>query len=179
MTTISIIGTADKRSIVYPLLYAANVLGSVLLVTDDTDFRRLIGGAIHGEIANTTIYTDYTENKKTYAELTEQGYDFLIGVSSTKKPLIASENVIKVIRDNDAADEATIRIGFSPSKEKNCIIQTDNISRSLYEIEINERLKPIKALIKPLAPVFAPFFHCTVKEMERLMTYKYKKGTVK
>lgn len=175
MTIISIKGIADKRSVVYPLLYAANVIGSVALLTDDTDFRRLIGGKIHGEIANTTIITDYSKNEKTYAELTEQGYDFIIGVSSTENQIISAEDTITVIRDNgEVPDETSVRVGFTPTKEKNVIILTDKLLRELNEIEINEQLKPMKATIKILAPVFAPIFHLSVKETERLMTYKYK-----
>lgn len=56
---ILITGTADKRSIVYPLLYTLNFLGNTLLLTNDTAYRRLLPeGAVTGEIGN--VYIDAT-----------------------------------------------------------------------------------------------------------------------
>lgn len=172
---ISIVGIADKRTVVYPLLYCINVLGSGALFTDETEYRRLIDGKKNGEIGNISLETELHEDLDKYVQAYKY-CDYIVEVNDSEEPLFEADSVIKVICDGGAAvAENTIRIGYEPSaKKEKAIILSQDIMQSIYKIESSRKLLRIKSsgLQKTLLPLFAEIFNRTEKNTLKLFNYK-------
>lgn len=179
---ILITGTADKRPIVYPLLYCLNFLGSTAFLTNDTIFRRLLpDGTEAGTIGNTHIDTSarfVSEILQIY-EFMKQDFEHFVIVSFEDCSLF--EEQIRAVRDGEANGEGMglpqqqIRIGYeAPKVKENFILLNDALFRYLYQAEINERFTPFKnsQVLNVLSTVFAPIFNKNVKDMKKLLLYK-------
>lgn len=174
---ILITGKADKRPIVYPLLYSLNLLGSTLFLTNNTAYRRLLNTTTD-EIGNTCIEITSGGN-----EILEEFYkvlspDYEHTVIDTFEETALSENGvnINVIRDGEESKKGLfIRVGYEPPKEKEFFIPlNDSLYRQIYKIELNSRFAPIKdpQTLKTLTSVFAPIFGKSEKDMKKLLLYK-------
>ncbi len=175
---ISITGTADKRFVVYPLLYAANVLGSAAVLTDDSSFRRLINGKKCGEISNTYIDTAYQNQISLPANYS--AYDYIIGVSCDETPVIDSEITIETVRDGEELNtDNSVRIGYAPAKKEKAIIINHTLCAALYKMETESRLFPLNStqVNKTLSALFVSVFERNEKEIIRLLKYKGGKRT--
>lgn len=179
---ISITGTADKRPIVYPLLYVLNILGSTLFLTNDTDYRRLMAGTEKGEIGNIYLNASARMNDGIINRYEKMSKDFEHCVIVSFEETGLFENKINVIRDGEETEKGVyIRVGYSvpkaeaaPRKKEFFIPQNDSLFRQLYQIELSSRFTPIKdtQALKALSSVFAPMFGKTEKEMRKLLLYK-------
>ncbi len=177
---IGITGIADKRPVVYPLLYVANMLGSVLLVTHDTDYRRLIGGKIYGDIGNVTVQTLPSSHRGVEGIDDYNDYDYVISVSCDELPVASADYTISVLTDGEKHVKNSVRIGYeAPASKEKAIILNDKLYKDLYKIELEKRLVPIKipSLTNILSSIFAPIFGRSEKEMKKLLLYKGGKVT--
>lgn len=178
---LSVYGIADKRSVAYPLIYALNVLGRVIVLTDDTSFKRLTAGESSGDLNNGTLLILPTE------ELTDarvqgylvDGYDNAVVVSCGNSSALAGSEYIHVLRENEPAEDNSVRVVYAGSKDKKSILQTGALLKELDAMEQAQLIKPMRSTAKILAPIFAPLLSRTAKETYKLLVYKFKKGAKK
>lgn len=182
-------GYADKRPIVYPLLYSLNQIGRTVLITDDTSYRRLIPlGNDKGDIGNVTILTVsqefYTDKDKMKA--IKKDYENVVCSVMAGKPLLDGLKIYALC-DNSLINPApeilegynVISVGFTPPKNKNTayIPVTVGLMKELNKIERDCILFPVTdgKVLNVIAPVLAPFFGYNVNVMKKLMLRKRKK----
>ena len=181
---ISLRGGADKRPIVYPLLYILNQLGGALLVTEDGAYRRLLqsGGVRTGSVGNVRIYSHGHIDREELERYECNPEHFRYMVSDRLETVMKdSDRVITVQRDGDIepVDESSkyyIRVGFNAPKDKNLsFVKLDiSIYKWLYHIESVHRLDlpRDKGFLKPLTGLFADMLDLSPKAIEKL----YKGG---
>lgn len=179
---ILITGTADKRPIVYPLLYTLNFLGRTILLTDDTSFRRLLPGCREsGDLGNIhidTVSLSSASSEEFCKKIAEEFEHRVIVTFGT--PTVAA-HTLHVIRDEEEPTApAYIRVGYAQPKARESFISlTESLLKQIDQIERTSRLAPPKdaKTLKVLAQTFAPIFDKSPKEMKKLLTYKGGKIT--
>lgn len=180
-----IIGYGDKRPIVYPLLYVLNFLGSTILVTDDTDFVRLLpGNGFIGQVGNTQVFI-----VPDIGAVNVSDYEHVVYVAFEKTRCedchtiytVQDSSPLKPFYKVPAEGDKIVQIGYEASKEKDrrFIMLEETLLREMYRVENLSRLMPVKnkKLLNVLASLFADSFGRDIKAMKKLLCYKGGKLT--
>lgn len=150
-------GTADKRPIVYPLLYTLNFLGSTALITADTQYRRLLTNCdASGEIHNVGINTIISALGNEIFDIGERFHRLsgfyehfvIISFGDISIPYFITDCKIRVIRDGETviADDAdnTDSTGGADSEKSETETKADTYIRVGYSAKKeNENFIPL------------------------------------
>ena len=189
--TYYILGLADKRPVVYPLLYVLSLSGSVLFISDDGAYRRLLTEYTNkGNIGNVLVYTNHTINGEVLKRdgVNPGDYDHVVyalmdGVFEKDGLNIYTQQDASPFRQAHPLDDTeqienfqTVRIGFEAPSEKGAffIPISEPLLRELHKVENHCRLSPPKnaKAVAVLSALFAPAFGKTEKEMRKYLCYK-------
>jgi hypothetical protein len=189
--TFNIVGLADKRPIIYPLLYVLNLTGHTLLVTDDGAYRRLLAdngktgyignihiymnGRISDEILNRSKIDPCSYENVVYALLDSNSDEsgFTIYTKQDGSPFREEHPLDTTIQ---TMDFKTVHIGFKAPTEKGVLFISLNeaLLRELHVVENLCMLSPPKnaKVINVLSELLAPMFSCDKKAMRKKLRYK-------
>lgn len=189
--TFFILGAADKRPIVYPLLYVLNLMGDTLLATDDGAYRRLMPDCWSmGHIGNVFVYTSAEINGEVMSrdgiapgDYEHVVYPLLDDNGERGELTIYTKQDVSHFRDTHPLDAAvqtpefqTVHIGFTAPKEKGALFipMTDSVLKECHEVENRCHLNPVKnpKTLNVLSKVLAPAFGRDEKAMRKLLGYK-------
>lgn len=187
-----ILGIADKRPILYPLLHILDLLGGALLVTDDGAYRRLLTerGRMGG-IGNIFVYSgaDVSNKELRRNEIDPAGFEHTVYALLDDTAVPESGFTIYARQDGspfadphplDDRDESqtfkVVHVGFEAPKEKGTsyIPINDALLKELHTVENLCQLKATKnqKLISVLAPLFAQCLGRDEKSVRKLLGYK-------
>jgi hypothetical protein len=185
------LGLADKRPIIYPLLYVLSLSGNTLFVSDDGAYRRLLPNyGRMGHIGNVHVFTNTEINGEVLKQegINTRDYDHVVYALLDN---IEGKNGLIVYAKQDGSpfknthpldgkpqtnDYKIVHIGFKAPTEKGAfyIPITESLLKECHVVENLCRLSPPKntKVIDIMASLLAPGFSKTEKEMRKLLTYK-------
>ena len=189
--TFFILGLADKRPILYPLLYILSMSGNTLFASDDGAYRRLLSD--HGKkgyIGNVHVYINTDINGETMErdKINPGFYDHTVyalldDLGGKDGLTIYTKQDGSPFREIHPLDDAaqtqdfkTVHIGFKAPAEKGAfyIPLTESLMKECHNVENLCRLQPTKnpKVIAVLSSLLAPAFSKSEKEMRKLLAYK-------
>ena len=189
--TYFILGLADKRPIIYPLLYVLSMSGNTLFVSDDGAYRRLLPKHERlGHMGNVMVFTNADINGEVLKQenINTRDYDHIVyallddteGKDGLTIYAKQDGSPFRQAHPLDGAEQTqdfkTVHIGFKAPSEKGAffIPITESLMKECHAVENLCRLSPPKnaKVINVLSSLLAPSFGKPEKVMRKLLTYK-------
>lgn len=180
---IALVGAADKRAIVYPLLRLANILGHTELISDDHAYRRLlrdhskigdIGNVAVRIVEGTTDIESNTENRD--PEVTVYAFTDIVPSDSTY--VIRCNYTNDSMGDIQEAPETTlpsvaVKVELFGSKDKLSISLAESLEY-IYSVEARKEIVQLKnrKLQRQLAFILKDPLGKTQKQITQLLARK-------
>lgn len=186
MRQIELIGPVDKRCIAYPLFKICDVLGKVLVITDDANFRRFSEDYSNEFTLGRSDFIITSDILKTVMEelaVKIANYDFIIYITTNThlegndcvvychglNQAICTEDVLSVL---ESVDHLEVLISTNKSNEKTTFLPMDSKTLGyVWNCEENKYFLPCKQpeLVKLNAYLFSQVLGISKEEFAKLI----------
>lgn len=175
MKKIAIIGAVDKRVIAYPLLKVLTYLGKVLVVTDESTYRRFdenYSRRFEANLINYWVETEVTE--KTYQEVDNlvTPYDFVVFITTNEIPPstdkiiycrgidkgFGTPDVVQQLEEKPIDEVLTVYVTFSKLEDKTLIRLEPSKTMYMYIAECEDKKEFVDLKDTATASMLYKFF---------------------